>query len=39
MALHDAQKLDNNFGRRSDKYLALATALSVDDVVQAVILV
>ena len=38
MALHDAQELDNDLRGRADEHLALAAALGVDDVVQAVIL-
>ncbi len=38
MSLHDAQKLDYHLGRRSDEDLALATALGIDDIVQAVVL-
>lgn len=38
MSLHDTEELDNDFRGRADKDLALATALSVDDVVQAVVL-
>jgi len=39
MTLHDAQEFYNDLGGGSDEDLALATALSVDDIVQAVILV
>lgn len=38
MSLHDAQKLDHHLGRRPDEDLALATALGIDDIVQAVVL-
>lgn len=33
MALHNAQELHNNFGGRANENLALAPALSVDNVV------
>lgn len=33
MALHDTQKLDDDFWRRAYKDLALATALGIDNVV------
>jgi len=38
MALHDAQEFDDNLRGWSDEDLALATALGIDNVVQAVIL-
>lgn len=38
VALHDAQELDNDLGGGSDKDLALAPALGIDDVVEAVVL-
>ena len=33
MALHNAQELDDDLGRRADEHLALAAALGVDNVV------
>lgn len=36
--LHDRQELDNDLGGRTDKNLTLATLLSIDDVVQAIVL-
>ena len=33
MTLHDTEELDDDLRRRADEDLALATALSVDDVV------
>jgi hypothetical protein len=33
MSLHHTEKLYNNLGRRPDENLALATTLSIDDVV------
>ena len=33
MTLHDTEELDDDLRRRTDKDLALAAALSVDDVV------
>jgi len=36
--LHDTQEFYNNLGGRSDENLALATALSIDNVVKAVVL-
>jgi len=38
MTLHDTKELDNDLGRRTNKDLTLSTALSIDDIVQAVIL-
>lgn len=38
MALHDTEELDDDLGGRTDENLALATALSVDNVVEAVVL-
>lgn len=38
MALHDTEELDDDFRRWADKDLALAAALSIDDVVKAVVL-
>jgi len=38
MALHDTQELYHDFRRRSNENLTFAASLSVDDVVQAVIL-
>ena len=38
MTLHDGQELDNDLRRRTDEDLALAAALRVDNVVQAVVL-
>lgn len=35
--LHQGEELDDNFGRRTDQDLALATLLSVVDVVEAVV--
>lgn len=37
MALHDTQELHNDLGARANEHLALSTALSIDDVVQAVV--
>ena len=33
MTLHDTEELDDDLGARADEHLALATALSVDNVV------
>jgi hypothetical protein len=33
MTLHDAQELDDDFGRGSDEHLALTPTFGVDDVV------
>jgi len=38
VTLHDAQKLDDDLGRRADEHLAFATTFGIDDVVQAVVL-
>ena len=38
VSLHDTQEFYNDLGGRSDEDLALSTALSIDDVVQAVVL-
>ena len=38
MTLHDTEELDDDLRRGADEYLALAAALSVDNVVQAVVL-
>lgn len=37
VALHDTEELDDDLGGRTDENLALATALSVDNVVEAVV--
>ena len=37
MLLHDAQELDDDLGRRTDKNLALATSLGIDNAVEAVV--
>ena len=36
--LHDGKELDDDLGRRADKDLALALALSVDNAVKSVVL-
>ena len=38
MLLHDREELDDDLGRGSDKHLALALALGVDDGVKGVVL-
>jgi len=38
MTLHDTKELDDDLGRGTDKDLTLSAALSIDDIVQAVIL-
>jgi hypothetical protein len=38
MTLHDAEELDNHLRRGADQNLALAATLSVDEVVEAVVL-
>ena len=38
MALHDTQELDHDFRGRSDENLTFAASLSINDVIQAVIL-
>lgn len=39
VALHDAQELDDDFGRWADENLALAAAFGIDDVVETVVLI
>jgi len=37
MSLHDTQEFYNDLGRRPDENLTLSTALSIDDVVEAIV--
>jgi hypothetical protein len=39
MALHNGEELYHDLGGRADEHLALATALGIDDVVKAIVLV
>ena len=39
MTLHDTQELHDDLGARADEHLALSTALGIDNVVEAVVLV
>lgn len=38
MTLQDTKELDDHLGRRADEDLALSPALSIDNIVQAVVL-